>query len=113
MPAKEQARFALLYGVSSWRAHFACIHGQWCNVPRPLIDDLWVALANTIWSGKRDLKLEQRIAAEIGQAAGEDMWVAFQRLNELIEPIAADGDRRLAWQAHFSAPQDMACAPNT
>jgi hypothetical protein len=27
--------------------------------------------------------------------------VVFQRLDELIEPIAADGDRRLAWQAHF------------
>jgi hypothetical protein len=67
------ALLLLQHGVSSWRAHFAWTHGQWCNVPRPLIDDLLVALADTIWSGKRNLDLEQCIAAEIGQAVGEDM----------------------------------------
>jgi HD domain len=99
----EEAGVFLLWklGVSTWLAHFAWSHGQWRTVPRPLLEDLLVALADTVWCGGRDVDLEHLVAGVIGEALRSDRWAIFAELDMLLEPIAALGEQRLAWQMRF------------
>lgn len=92
----EQLGYDLLLGLalSYEEARFCLTHGNWeSNFSLP-IEDLLVALADNIWCGRRDSKLELRIARLL---PGEN-WASSILLDEIIEPIAARGEERLAWQ---------------
>lgn len=93
----EQAGYDLLisYGVPPDRARFAASHGSSWHGPGSPTEDLLVSLADKIWKGARVAELE---SAVLHRMAGEE-WDAFLRLDNILEPIARDADRLLAFQA--------------
>ena len=91
-PAGE--RLLLRYGVPGHLARFAASHGSW-DTPDRSLDDLLVSLADKVWKGARVPDLEQRVTAFLGGAP----WEAFLELDDLIQPLTAAADRRLAFQA--------------
>lgn len=97
-PGKRHEHFGydLLRGLSlsHEEARFCLTHGNWDSDESLPIEDLLVALADDVWCGRRDSKLELRIAMQL---PGED-WASSILLDEIIEPVAARGEERLAWQ---------------
>jgi hypothetical protein len=84
-------------GVEPAHARFARTHGTWRD-EHVQITDLLVALADTVWKGKRDQQLEDRVVDVIGERMAEERWAVFERLDRAIGAIADDGERWLAWQ---------------
>lgn len=78
-------------------ARFARTHGQWDSEPAPNLEDLLVALADTIWKGKRNERLEDKIVHHLARAGTEELWAIYVNLDEIICPITRDADARLAW----------------
>jgi hypothetical protein len=70
-------------------------HAQWQQMECDL-EELVVALADNLWKGKRNTKLEERVIAEVAQLLSQDYWDVFACLDDKFEEIAATGDRRLA-----------------
>jgi putative nucleotidyltransferase with HDIG domain len=95
----EEAGVVLLrqHGFSSEQARFARTHGQRHNDPAVTPEDLLVALADTIWKGKRDEHLEATLVRHIAQLQGEEPWVVYLALDEIIQPIAQQANTRLTW----------------
>lgn len=85
------------HGVSSELARFTQTHGAWSRESLPL-DDLLVALADCVWKGQRLEALETQVIASIAEKTGVEGWDVFDKLDALLEEIAARGDERLAWQ---------------
>ena len=69
-------------------------HARWAEM-RCSLEELVVALADTLWKGKRDAELERQVVQAIGQRAGRDFWDVFIDLDTCFEGIAADGAGRL------------------
>jgi putative nucleotidyltransferase with HDIG domain len=93
----EQAGYELLlsFGVPPERARFAGTHGASWHDPDAPTEDLLVSLADKIWKAARVTPLEQSVLQRL---RGEE-WDAFLRLSNILEPIARDADRLLAFQA--------------
>ena len=72
----------------------AAIPPSWHD-PRAPTEDLLVSLADKIWKAARVTPLEQSVLQRL---RGEE-WDAFLRLSDILEPIARDADRLLAFQA--------------
>lgn len=85
-------------GVEPRLARFARTHGMWQSEPVEL-EDLLVALADTLWKGKRDESLEGLIVKKIAEQVGQESWAVFEKLDKIADDLAADGERRLVWQA--------------
>lgn len=85
------------HGISPELARFARTHGAWSRENLPL-EDLLVALADTVWKGQRLEALEAQVVGQIAEKTGVEKWQVFDMLDGLLEEIAADGDVRLAWQ---------------
>ena len=83
--------------VSPQLARFARTHGAWSREGLP-IEDLLVALADTIWKGQRLDTLEAKVVARIAETTGMEQWDVFDKLDGLLNEIATQGDERLAWQ---------------
>jgi hypothetical protein len=92
-PAGE--RLLLEHGVSATIARFCVTHASW-NQPGIVIEDLFVALADKLWKGKRDDELERLVADAIACATTRETWAIFDRLDRICETIAADGASRLS-----------------
>lgn len=94
--AHEEAGARLLRDNGMSRlARFCVSHGQWRRgVQGP--EDLLVALADTLWKGKRCEELELRIVADLAAASGRDYWGTMIELDDLFERIADGGPARLA-----------------
>lgn len=90
-------------GITPALACFAETHGQPLETPGLTIDDYLVKLADSCWKGVRDQLLEEQIIADRVQRAEISCWEIFMSIDELIEDITACADRRLAWQAMFTA----------
>lgn len=86
--------------VSPDLARFCRTHGAWSQESLPL-EDLLVALADTIWKGQRLEELEMQIVNQIVKNTDLESWHVFQELDELLTEIASCGIQRLAWQARF------------
>ncbi len=84
-------------GLAPKHARFAQTHGQWAHQTAPTIEDLLVALADTIWKGKRNQRLEDAIIAYISQVQGQEVWEVFMTLDDILVGIAEDAEIRLAW----------------
>lgn len=54
-----------------------------------------MALADTLWKGKRASELEKRVIEEITQPSGTEFWDLFVELDTCFESIAANGALRL------------------
>ncbi len=98
---REGEKLLLEFGVPPELARFARTHGEWRLDPNPTTEDLLVALADSIWKGKRDDILETLLLERIGEPTGLESWAVFERLDRILSGIAQDADRRLDWQKGF------------
>ena len=87
-------------GVDALRSRFARTHGDWRN-PSNDLEDLLVALADTVWKSKRVTDLEALVSEKIAANVGESRWEVWSRLDTILERLAARADERLAWQRGF------------
>lgn len=88
-------------GIPDALSRFAETHA--CrNTAEMSAEDLLVALANTIWKGKRNDDLEQALTSLVSRGTGEETWAIWLRLDDVLTAIAASADERLANQAPHS-----------
>lgn len=73
-------------GVPPYLARFARTHGRWDREPVEL-EDLLVALADNVWRGCRNEKLEAMIVQRISTALEMQPWEVFSILDDLIGTI--------------------------
>ena len=81
-------------GVDQQLAHSCVSHGQW-QLMDCTLEEILVALADTLWKGKRDEKLETRVIEEISKQLGFERWELFLELDSSFESIASGGAERL------------------
>jgi len=79
------------HGVPSRWARFARTHGQWQEVEE--LEDLIVALADQIWCGRRRPDLEERTAKFLAKANNIAVWIAWSKLDDLLDKIGEKGWR--------------------
>jgi hypothetical protein len=98
--AHEQAGYELLlsHGYPPETSRFARTHATWHEAGVTL-DDLLVSVADKIWKGKRVIDLEQLLLDRLSEPAGQPQWQAFTVLDDALERLAADADRRLSFQS--------------
>lgn len=89
------------FGISEENARFTYTHANWQTDSRVQLEDLIVALADNCWKGKRLAALEEKAVQMISRNSGKETWEVFSILDEILQELAADADRRLAWQAGF------------
>jgi hypothetical protein len=97
----EQAGYELLVaqGIDKRLARFARSHASWgADLD---VEDLLVSLADKIWKAKRVAELEQLVVDHLAAASGQESWETFMALDDELDRIAADADRRLAFQASY------------
>ncbi|MFC9967845.1 HD domain-containing protein [Nocardia ignorata] len=100
--AHEQAGYELLVaqGFAEESARFAWTHGSW-TAPEVRMEDLLVSLADKVWKAKRVPELEELVVRHLVVADGRESWQVFMALDDELDRIAADADRRLAFQARY------------
>ncbi|MEI5520579.1 HD domain-containing protein [Streptomyces brasiliscabiei] len=98
--AHEEAgrRLLLERGVEPEWARFAGTHAAWAG-PAAGVEDLLVALADKVWKNKRVGELEDLVVGRLAAVSGRPVWEEFLALDDLLERLGADADRRLAFQA--------------
>ncbi|MFG2054525.1 HD domain-containing protein [Micromonospora sp. NPDC048930] len=88
----------LRHGVPATLARFAATHAAWREDGID-VDDLLVGVADKVWKGKRVGDLEDLVVDRLAAVTGRERWSVFLELDEILDRIAADADRRLAFQA--------------
>ncbi|MBM0202543.1 HD domain-containing protein [Micromonospora sp. STR1s_5] len=98
--AHEAAGYELLlqHGVAESSARFARDHASWHRDGID-VDDLLVSVADKVWKGKRVTDLEELLVDRLAGVTGRERWSVFLDLDDILDRIAADADRRLAFQA--------------
>lgn len=98
----EPAGEALLLGsgVSPEVARVCLSHARWDTMDVTL-EELLIALADKLWKGVRNARLEERCIDAIALALGKARWDLFIDLDTSFENVAAGGAERLA-QSHIS-----------
>jgi hypothetical protein len=86
----------LANGLSPDLARFARTHSQWALEQPPTIEDLLVALANTVWIGHRNEHLENPIVARVVEFTGEPAWSVFAKVDDIILGVVESAGERLA-----------------
>jgi len=56
-------------------------------------------VADKVWKGKRVTDLEELLVDRLADATGRERWSVFLDLDDILDEIAADADRRLAFQS--------------
>ncbi|MCX4093118.1 HD domain-containing protein [Nocardia sp. alder85J] len=100
--AHEESGYRLLIerGIDERLARFARTHASWTRADvEPA--DLLVGLADKVWKGKRVAELEQLVVRYLAAAGGGEAWQVYMALDDELTRIAADADRRLAFQAAY------------
>jgi hypothetical protein len=82
------------HGVDPALARCCLSHAQWDRLPCSL-EELVVALADTLWKGQRNSTLEKRVIDAICGRLDQSFWNLFVELDDCFESIAADGAARL------------------
>ena len=91
-------------GFDAAHARFARTHGTPFDALDALpLDDLLVITADTVWKGRRAEPLDDALVAAVQRGCGVAAWEAFAALDTMLSELAADADRRLAWQARYPA----------
>ena len=75
-------------------ARIGVTHSEW-TAPRATFEDRLVALADKLWKGKRDDRLERALVAELAQALTREAWEVFDPFDAICERIASAGPSRL------------------
>ena len=94
-------RLLVNHGVEGRLARFAETHSTWNRDNNCTLEDLLVALADKCWKGVRSEKLEDMVCQRILAQVQAERWEVFAALDAAINDLAADGDRRLAWQSQY------------
>ncbi|WP_244295282.1 hypothetical protein [Micromonospora orduensis] len=63
------------------------------------VDDLLVSVADKVWKGKRVTDLEALLVDRLAEVTGRERWSVFLDLDDILDRLAADADRWLAFQA--------------
>ncbi len=85
------------HGVPKHLSRYARTHARWALEPERTSEDLWVALADTCWKGKRRHKLEWALSEDIAVGTSLDVWEAYAALDEILEEIVQEAPLRLRW----------------
>ncbi|MFF9772384.1 HD domain-containing protein [Streptomyces sp. NPDC013978] len=111
--AHEEAgrRLLLEHGVEPEWARFAGTHAAWTE-PGTGFEDLLVSLADKVWKNKRVRELEDLVVDRLAQVSGRPAWEEFLALDDLLDPLGADADRRLAFQASYPVRPQSARPPS-
>lgn len=81
-------------GVNRQLARCCLSHARWQTMTCSL-EELLVALADTLWKGKRNLQLEESIVKKLASQCDRDYWDLFVEMDAYFERIASDGHSRL------------------
>jgi hypothetical protein len=98
---REGEQLLLKLGVTPELARFARTHGEWRLDPVPTNEDLLVALADSVWKGKRDENLESVLIPRIAEQISQESWAVFESLDTFLSEVAFDADHRIEWQKSF------------
>jgi hypothetical protein len=90
--------FLLQQGLSPELARCCVSHGQWQTLDCSF-EELLVALADTLWKGKRNEELEKRVVEKTAQLIAREPWNLFIEMDSYFEQIAAGGVERLLQSA--------------
>jgi hypothetical protein len=95
----EPAGEALLLqqGLAAELARCCVSHGQWQTLDCSF-EELLVALADTLWKGKRGEELENRVIEKTARLLACEPWDLFLEMDSHFELIAAGGVERL-WRS--------------
>ncbi len=91
-PAGE--KLLLEHKVPAHLARCCVSHAQWAALSCSL-EELLVALADTLWKGIRKQELELKVIDELAGRLKKQRWDIFMELDDLFEKIAAGGHERL------------------
>lgn len=99
----EQAGLGLLLrnGVEPELARFCTTHSDW-RQSGLTIEELFVALADTLWKGKRIHELEELATRRLAEFANTEFWEIFVELDTLFQAVAEQADERLERSRTFS-----------
>jgi hypothetical protein len=81
-------------GIDSKLARCCRSHGQWQTMECTL-EELLIALADTLWKGKRSQDLENLFVKRLSKQYSMDYWELFMEMDACFEKIAEDGYSRL------------------
>jgi hypothetical protein len=87
-------RLLIEHGVDPVLARCCRSDGQWPQIECS-IEELLVALADTLWKGKRNSQLEELVTQRLATHFDRDYWDLFIHLGDCYDRIAADGHLRL------------------
>lgn len=98
----EQAGTGLLLknGVEPELARFCATHSDW-RQSGLTIEDLFVALADTLWKGKRIHELEELAVRRLAELANREFWDIFVEMDTLFQAVAEQADGRLEQSRAF------------
>ncbi len=82
------------HGVDSKLARCCRSHSQW-ETMECSFEEICVALADTLWKGKRNSQLEELFIQMLMTRCNQDYWQLFLEMDSCFEAIASDGDSRL------------------
>jgi HD domain len=81
-------------GIDADLARCCRSHGQWQTIECTL-EELLVALADTLWKGNRGYDLENLVVQRLLLKCDKDYWDLFMEMDACFETIARDGYSRL------------------
>lgn len=81
-------------GVSPELARVCLSHARW-ETMEVTLEELVVALADKLWKGVRNERLEQRIIDAVASELGLNRWDIFIELDTTFEHVASAGTDRL------------------
>jgi hypothetical protein len=87
-------RMLLMHGVNPKLARCCRSHAQWQTMECSL-EEICIALADTLWKGKRNAQLEELLMEILATLCHRDYWELFVEMDSYFETIAAEGDSRL------------------
>jgi HD superfamily phosphodiesterase len=88
-------RLLLRAGVDAAVARCCLSHARWAQMTTSF-EELLVALADTLWKGKRNAHLEKVVVERAAALAGKPFWDLFVPLDTCFERVATGGAERLA-----------------
>lgn len=103
----EQAGLDLLLrnGVDPELARFCSTHSDWRQSVLS-VEEIFVALADTLWKGKRIHELEELAIHRLAEFAHTEFWSIFIELDKLFQRVAEQADERLERSQGFIAVRD-------
>ena len=87
-------RLLIKNGVAPELARCCRSHNQWQTMECSL-EELCIALADTLWKGKRKRSLEEKFVEMLASRCERDFWARSAEMDSCFEMIAAAGDSRL------------------